>query len=128
MTFLEAMAHEEGFNIHGSRAQRNNNPANIEWGKFAQAHGADSVEVPHGHEAARFAHFPDPITGFGAMKALLQAPHYAGLTVAAAISRWAPSSENDTASYIANVCKWAGCQPTDIIDNLLQIPVYSEAQ
>lgn len=127
MTFMEAIAREEGWLNLSSRPRRNNNPGDIEWGKFAQAHGADSVEVPIGNEPARFAHFPDTTTGFGAMKALLQAPGYAGLTVAAAIARWAPPSENNTENYTANVCKWAGCQPSEIIDDLLQIPVYSEA-
>lgn len=125
-TFMEAIAREEGWLNPTSRPRRNNNPGDIEWGKFAQAHGADHVEIPIGNEPARFAHFPDPTTGFQAMKALLQAPSYAGLTVAQAISRWAPSSENNTQQYINNVCNWAGCHPADIIDGLLQIPVYGD--
>ena len=126
MVLMEAIARMEGWLDNSSRPRRNNNPGDIEWGKFAQAHGADSVEIPRGNEPARFAHFPDPTTGFQAMKALLQAPSYAGLTVAQAISRWAPSNENDTTLYIANVCKWCGCKPTDILDGLLQIPVYGD--
>lgn len=128
MTFMEAIATQEGWNVLTSRPRRNNNPGDIEWGKFAQAHRADSVETPIGSEPARFAHFPDATTGFQAMKALLQTPAYAGLSVASAIYKWAPPSENNSAQYVANVCRWAGCSPTDIIDSLLQIPVYSEAQ
>lgn len=126
MVFMEAIAREEGWLDINSRPRRNNNPGDIEWGKFAQAHGADSVEIPKGNEPARFAHFPDPTTGFKAMQTLLQAPSYKGLTVAAAISRWAPSNENNTQQYIANVCKWCGCKPTDVIDGLLAIPVSGE--
>src|SRR5580704_9465723 len=99
-TLMEAIAREEGWLNPNSRPRRNNNPGDIEWGKFAKAHGADSVETPIGNEPARFAHFPDPTTGFQAMRALLQAPSYAGKTVAAVIYEWAPPSENDTQAYI----------------------------
>lgn len=124
MVLMEAIARMEGWNDPNSRPRRNFNPGDIEWGKFAQAHGADSIEVPKGNEPARFAHFPDPTTGFQAMKALLQAPSYKGLTVQAALSRWAPQSDgNNSQLYVNNVCKWCGCKPADIIDGLLAIPV-----
>lgn len=124
MVFMEAIARMEGWLDLHSRPRRNNNPGDIEWGKFAQAHGADSVETPIGNEPARFAHFPDPTTGFRAMRALLQAPLYAGKTVSAVIYQWAPPSDgNNTENYINCVCKWCGCKPTDIIDGLLAIPV-----
>lgn len=112
MNFLQAVAREEGFYAVGSRPQRNLNPGDIEWGKFAQAHGAISSD-------GRFAKFPTADAGFSAMKALFQAPSYKGLTVEAALNRWAPPVENQTNAYIKNVCEWAGCQPTDVIDNLL---------
>ena len=113
LTFLQAIAREEGFYATGSRPQRNNNPGDIEWGKFAAAHGAMEGDP-------RFAVFPDSTTGFAAMRALLQAPSYAGLTVAAALNKWAPPVENNVNAYLANVCSWCGCQPTDIIDTLLE--------
>lgn len=116
MTFLEAISAMEGFNVPGSRPNRNRNPGDIEYGKFTIAHGATAGDP-------RFAIFPDAATGFACMKALLQSPGYAGKTVEEALNRWAPSSENDTNAYVADVCKWCGCQPTDIIDNLLQVPI-----
>ena len=112
MTFLQANARMEGFYVLGSRPNRNNNPGDVEFGKFAEAHGADRSD-------GRFAHFPDPETGFAAMKLLFQAPSYKGLTVEAALNRWAPPVENQTSHYISSVCTWANCKPTDVIDSLL---------
>jgi len=139
MTFLQAIAHQEGFNIGGSRSQRNNNPGDIDWGPFAQHHGATGLEtIPHGYnETPRFAVFPTPEAGFAAMRALLQIPGvfghapgqpgvrrllsgYAGATVREALYRWAPPSDgNNTSAYEKNVCANAGCQPTDCIDSLV---------
>jgi hypothetical protein len=115
MTLLEAMARQEGFYLHGSRAQRNNNPLNIEWGKFAEAHGATNPEEP----LKRFAVFPTAEMGFSAARALLTAPTYRGKTVQQALNRWAPPVENDLSAYVKNVCTWAGCQPTTVIDSLI---------
>ena len=112
MTFLQAIARMEGFYSSGSRPNRNNNPGDIEFGKFASAHGATGSD-------GRFATFPDPDTGFAAMKLLFQAPSYKGLTVAAALNRWAPPVENSTSHYIQSVCEWVGCKSTDVIDQLL---------
>ncbi len=114
MTFLEAIAREEGFYKEGSRSQRNNNPGDIEYGKFTIAHGAL-------HGDPRFAVFKDAAAGFAAMKSLFQTSGYRGLTVEQALDRWAPPTENKTNAYIANVCEWVGCQPTDIIDGLLEV-------
>lgn len=113
MTFLEAVAREEGWLDLTSRCRRNNNPGDIEFGEFAVTHGATGSD-------GRFAIFPDADTGFAAMRLLFQAPSYVGLTVAQAIERWAPSTENNTNAYIANVCHWALCRSTDVIDELLK--------
>ena len=107
MNFLEAVARKEGFLKQGTRPQRNNNPGDIEWGRFAQAHGATHAEQP----AGRFAVFPTAAAGFAAMHDLFEAAGYRGLTVAGAIARWAPPTENDTARYIAEVCAWTGLHP-----------------
>jgi hypothetical protein len=112
MTFLEAIAREEGWLDLASRPRRNNNPGDIEFGNFAIAHGASGSD-------GRFAIFPSAEAGFAAMRALFEAPSYASLTVAEAIARWAPSTENNTARYVSNVCQWAACAPTDLIAPLL---------
>jgi hypothetical protein len=107
MTLLEAMARQEGFHVPGSRPARNNNPGDIEYGRFTQAHGAT-------HGDPRFAVFPDATTGFNAMRALLQSA-YLGLTVEQAMNKWAPPVENATNLYIAAVCKMTGMSPEDVL-------------
>ncbi len=108
---LQAIARMEGFYKANSRAARNNNPGNIEAGKFATAHGARGRD-------RRFACFPDVATGFAAMRALFQSA-YRGLTLAQALTRWAPPKENDTARYITLVCEWTGLNAEDVIDSHL---------
>lgn len=111
MTLLEAMARQEGFYLQGSRPKRNNNPGDLEDGKFARAHGAAGTD-------GRYAIFPDVVTGFAAMRALLLSA-YSGMTVEAALNKYAPPVENQTSVYLAHVCQWANVQPTDIIDQVL---------
>ena len=106
MNFLQAVARMEGFYAEGSRPHRNHNPGDIEYGRFAIAHGACGSD-------GRFALFPNPDVGFAAMQALFASLTYQGLTVAEALNKWAPPIENQTNHYIANVCQWVGCQPTD---------------
>lgn len=119
MTLPEAFARIEGFYIDGSRAQRNNNPGNLEWGPFARLHGADRIEVPKGAEPARFAYFPTPEAGFAALHALLSGPAYAGLTIEEAINKYAPPSENNTSNYVTQVCHNTGCKATDLVSEVL---------
>ena len=99
-----AIAKQEGFYASGktqNRPQRNHNPGNIEDGKFARDNGATGSD-------GRFAIFPDDQTGMAALTALLHSKDYAGLSVDQAITKYAPPTENDTASYIANVKKTLG--------------------
>ena len=110
MTFIEAIAREEGFEVAGSLAQRRNNPGNIEEGEFARTHGALHTD------GNRFAHWATPEAGFQAMRELLQIG-YNGLTVAEALNKWAPPVENQTESYIANVCKFTGLTPDSVLTN-----------
>ena len=116
MGFLEAIAREEGFYSAGTRPQRNNNPGDIEFGKFTQAHGATAGDP-------RFAVFPDHVSGFAAMRSLFLSSGYAGLTIAQALNRWAPPVENKTNAYIANVCAWTGLTPDTLIATVLMDPV-----
>lgn len=92
--------------IEGTRANRNNNPGNIEYGKFAKSMGAVGTD-------GRFAVFPDPATGFKAMEGLLfSSPSYRDLTIADAISRYAPAFENNTSKY-ARIAAAAAGVPVD---------------
>jgi hypothetical protein len=113
VTLLEAMARQEGFYAAGSRPERNNNPGDIEDGKFARAHGATGTD-------GRFAIFPDSATGFAAMRALLLSA-YRGLTIQQALNKYAPPVENDTNTYLEHVCEWANLNPCEMIDSALEV-------
>lgn len=85
----------------GSRAWRNINPGNIRFSDFARRMGAIG-------NAGGFAVFPDESTGMTAIKELLKSNSYNKLTVAGAISRYAPPHENDTAAYHRQIEKLTG--------------------
>jgi hypothetical protein len=108
ISFMEAIARQEGFNLPGSRPQRRNNPGDIEEGKFAQTHGA----LPS--DGNRFAAWPTPEAGFAAMRTLLTS-RYLGLTVEQALNKWAPPTENNVNAYLKNVSSWCGLQSADIL-------------
>lgn len=118
MTICEAIARQEGFGVLGGRATRNNNPGDIEFGTFAKAHGATAIETVPPGKTARFAFFPDPATGYAAMKALL-AQHYKGMTIAAMLNKYAPPVENNVNTYLGNVLKWTGLTASTVIDHYL---------
>lgn len=86
----------------GSRAWRNNNPGNIEFGPFAKSQGAIGTD-------GRFAVFPTYEAGRAAKANLLWGGKgYRGKTIGEAIRRYAPPFENNTASYASTVAKAAG--------------------
>lgn len=99
---------------HGRKAprnERNHNPGNIEYGEFAKAHGATGSD-------GRFAIFPDKETGSAAMDTLLgvYSKKHGKNTVAGIIGRWAPSSENNTSSYVKAVASKMGVDPNQQLD------------
>ncbi len=83
------------------RMWRDNNPGAIQFGPFASDHGAIGQD-------GRFAIFPDADTGHRAMTDLLNSADYRDLTLEQAIKKWAPESENDSETYVANVSSWTG--------------------
>ena len=88
-----------------TRGLRNNNPLNIRLSATTRWQG----EVRPSQDKS-FCQFESMAYGYRAALKLLQ--NYSKLngchTVRTIISRWAPSSENDTHSYIATVCKLSG--------------------
>jgi hypothetical protein len=103
-----------------SRGMRNNNPGNIEYGSFAKSHGATGSD-------GRFAIFPTMAAGQAAQKALLEGYLSSGAnTVNKAISKWAPSSENNTPAYAADVAKQMGVGPDQPL-NKSHLPALAEA-
>jgi hypothetical protein len=107
MTLIQAIARMEGWGVAGAIPTRDDNPGDICAGQFAEAHGAEDVP-------GRFAVFETAQDGFAALRALLVG-HYTGLTVAQAVERYAPATENDTARYIADVCEWTGLTPETVL-------------
>lgn len=107
-TVIEAIARMEGWGVAGNLPTRNNNPGDIDNGRFAQAHGAEPGT------AGRFAYFPTPAAGFQALRELLLAG-YVSLTLEAALNKYAPPCENQTNAYIANVCEWTGLTPETVL-------------
>lgn len=94
--------------VSGVRGLRNNNPGNIErtrdrWRGMA----ADQSSDP------RFVVFDSPVWGLRALARILRKYNSSGLTtVQAMISKWAPSTENDTSAYAAAVSRELGVSPT----------------
>lgn len=87
--------------IGGTRAWRNTNPGNIRYSEFSRRAGAIG-------QAGGFAVFPDEETGMRAIESLLRSGSYSRLTVAGAISRYAPPVENDTAAYHRKIQRLTG--------------------
>jgi len=115
LTIVQAIAQFEGFNIPHSRAQRNNNPGNINFGSFAQQFGATLETIPQGvEEKARFAYFPTTDQGWNCLRELLNSC-YNGMTILAAFNKYAPSTENNTESYAEFVCRETGLSLTTVL-------------
>ena len=95
----------------GSRAWRNNNPGNLEYGKFARNHGAIGSD-------GRFAIFPDATTGFKAMAELLATSPYQKLTIEGAINRYAPPNENNVENYLKSIERQTGFPRSTPMNNL----------
>lgn len=93
-------------NLGSPRGVRNNNPGNVEDGDFAK--GLPGYAGSDG----RFAIFDTPENGKNANLRLLQRYGETGRnTVAKVIADWAPSTENDTAAYVARVSQQLGVEP-----------------
>lgn len=111
LTIPQAIARMEGWYAQGqvpNRPQRNCNPGDIEFSKFATKFGAVAGDP-------RFAIFSSAEDGWAALIALLCEPDYATLTLEEAVNRYAPPIENRTDLYVAAVAHWTGRQPTDVI-------------
>lgn len=88
--------------LKGARNWRNNNPGNIEYGAYARSMGAVGTD-------GRFAVFPTYDAGRRAKEALIfENKSYSGLSLSAAINRYAPPVENDTGWYQRTVLAAVG--------------------
>ncbi len=95
----------------GTRAWRNQNPGNIRYSDFTKRQGAIG-------SAGGFAVFPDAQTGQRAISALMLTNSYKNLTIANAISRYAPPSENNTSAYHNQIAKLTGLSINKKISDL----------
>lgn len=87
----------------GARGIRNNNPGNIRKSATVWAGQASSQTDP------AFVQFSAPEYGIRAMAKVLKTYLARGTdTISEIISTWAPSSENNTAAYIASVATQTG--------------------
>lgn len=106
---------DEPSGINAPRGIRNNNPGNIEDGKFAQS------QPGYAGSDGRFAIFESPQAGSSAASNLIGAYGNKGInTISGIINRWAPAADNNnTSAYIAAVSKATGIpsdQPIDTSD------------
>lgn len=126
LSLLQAIAKVEGyyarFDADGkrltapNRSQRNHNPGDLEYKPWQKLYGATlETGTPH----PRFASFPTAERGFAALECLLKSSIYNCLTLAAAINRFAPPCENNTAGYVAKVCKWTGLPAGQMVGEAL---------
>lgn len=98
----------------GTRAWRNNNPGNIEYGEFARSMGAVGTD-------GRFAVFPSYEAGRSAKEKLLfNTSSYANLSITGAVNRYAPSFENDTGAYTRSITDALGVPNTTSLSSLSQ--------
>lgn len=95
----------------GTRAWRNNNPGCLRYSNFTIAHGAIG-------EAGGFAVFPNEEIGMKAIGTLLKSDKYRHLTIAQAISKYAPPHENNTANYNLYLSKLTGLPVSKKISEL----------
>jgi len=96
----------------GSRTWRNMNPGAIRHGDFSKQYGACG-------SAGGFAVFPTEEYGMNALRALLRSDKYANLTIAAAVRKYAPSSDNNNPrSYQQKLSKMTGLSPNKKLGQL----------
>lgn len=102
-TIIEIPAAAPASGARSPRGIRNNNPGNLRYSSFSQQLGAT------GKDDGGFAVFDTMQQGIEAAVKLLESYAARGYdTIKSIISRWAPSSENDTSGYIASVAKKLG--------------------
>lgn len=93
------------------RGYRNNNPLNI---RYSTANKWQGKALPNTDENHTFEQFISMEYGYRAAMVLIRnyISKYHTDTVEEIISKWAPANENNTNSYIANVCEITGFSPS----------------
>lgn len=108
-------------NTTPTRGERNNNPGNIREFKHDDTHWLGERATD---DDPAFEEFDTPQHGIRALAIVLmnyQRKH--GLnTLRQIIDRWAPPNENDTSSYLNDVCQEVGVGPDEPV-SMLEEPV-----
>ena len=91
---------------NGSLAYQNQNPGNIRW----NPNGYNYPGATPG--AGGFAKYPDLATGQAALNHQIQVQIDSGQNLTQFFNQYAPSSENNTANYIAFVAQQTGIDPS----------------
>ncbi|MBI5885576.1 MAG: hypothetical protein HZB85_03220 [Deltaproteobacteria bacterium] len=86
---------------NGTLAWRNNNPGNLVCSPFSKRHGAIGCNKGK-------AVFPDIETGRKAQTSLLRTKDYQSKTIAQAMEKYAPPTENNTDKYTRYITKQTG--------------------
>lgn len=95
------------------RGIRNNNPGNIDYSERFKWQGLD--DPPSDGRFCRFKHPADGIRALARTLITYDKKH-AVRTIRAIIARYAPDVENNTAAYIAQVCKASGLAADQVLD------------
>jgi hypothetical protein len=89
-------------------AQRNNNPGNL---IFVGQRGAEKGE-------RSFARWPTPEEGWVGLLRQVELDQGRGLTMREFITKYAPPTENDSITYIRNMCRWLNCKPDSMLSSI----------
>lgn len=108
----DLIAKQEGYGILGDMPTRENNPGDL---RHAPGEVHD-VGDPNG-----IGSFDTAADGFAALERQLQLYADRGLTLQEAIYEFAPESENNSAAYLAFVCKGLGCEPSIPVSQALTL-------
>lgn len=102
-----SIAKFEGYFVSNSVAARNNNPGNLRYANQTGTVGKDSKG---------FAIFGTAEEGWTALSHQINLDANRGLTLASFMNKYAPSSENDTNSYLSYVSSQTGVDPSMTLD------------
>jgi hypothetical protein len=90
-----------------TRGETNSNPGNIRHVKGVAWVGQSIVQADDA-----FVQFTSPVYGIRAIARILKSYDREGIhTLTEAIDRWAPPNENNSASYVSDVCQRCGVNP-----------------
>ena len=114
MTLLARLiATEEGFYVPGSLPNRNNNPGDLRHSPHS-FHTADAPDA--------IGKIDTGVDGWADLERQLQLYAQRNMTLRDLVYEYAPPSENNTADYLAYVCKGMGMPPDTTVYDALKIP------